>query len=628
MKVDKQHQNVCYNDSTHTYWNENDNGKYISVTTLIGKFCQEFDKDFWSGYKALERILSKEAFTMEKKQLLSTHKIDIQYFKDMYNFTTLEYNREQQAILDEWEETNRKSCERGTEIHAELENNYLKRSKCDLKKFGLGGKFDCNPNHYELDLEKGVYPEYLVYRESEDKKFRLAGQIDLLIKDGNDIYIVDYKGLPLDTPIATPQGWKLMKDLEVGDYVYDKEGLVTKVLNVSEVHSNPCHKINFDNSESIICDHEHRWEISFRRATGKYITKVMTTEELIVFMNSHDRTSYNIPRILNPKPIQMEDADLPIDPYILGAWLGDGSKSCGIITNVDPNFWEEVTKRGYTYGENLNEDKAEMRTIYNIRGKLNDLGLLNNKFIPDIYLRASYQQRLDLLRGLMDTDGYYHIKRKRFVMNTDQEWQAKDLVKLVASLGWKPTVFEVINKCNGKEFQGWNVCFFATENPFLIRNQEILLAQEKDNASYRVIESVEQVETVPTRCIEVDSPSHTYLAGYSMIPTHNTNKKLEDKSFFDSRTRKNAMMKYPMSNLMDCNMMHYTLQLSTYAWMLQKFNPDFVIKKLLLIHYDHKGNVTEHEVEYLKEDVEKMCMFFKKQHILEDLKSKRKPIEF
>lgn len=298
--MDKQHQNVCYNDEKHIYWNENDNEKYVSVTTLIGKFCQEFDKEFWSGYKALEKLLSKEEFAAEKKRLNETHKIDLQYFKDMYGFTDNDYNREQQGILDEWAETNRQSCERGTAIHSELENQYLKKSKCDLKRFGLGGKFDCKPNHYELDLEKGVYPEYLIYRESADKKFRLAGQIDLLIKDGNDIYIIDYK----------------------------------------------------------------------------------------------------------------------------------------------------------------------------------------------------------------------------------------------------------------------------------------------------------------------------------------TNKKLDDKSFFDSRTKRSTMMKYPMNNLMDCNKVHYTLQLSTYAWMLQKINPDFVIKKLMLIHYDHKGNVTEHEVEYLKEDVERMCKFYKKQHILEELKNKRKPIEF
>lgn len=59
-------------------------------------------------------------------------------------------------------------------------------------------------------------------------------------------------------------------------------------------------------------------------------------------------------------------------------------------------------------------------------------------------------------------------------------------------------------------------------------------------------------------------------------------------------------MKYPMNNIMDCNKMHYALQLSTYAWMLQKLNPKFVVKKLLLIHYDHQGNVTEHELDYLR----------------------------
>lgn len=624
MKVDKRNGSVCYSDETHTYWDENDNDRYTSVTTLIGKFKQEFEGEFWAAYKALEKILSPDTFKMEKGKMMDTHKVDLEYLTSTYNFDVNEFNRIQQGILDEWQKNCQESCERGTKIHADLENKFYGGKAVKLPQYGFGGKmFKCGgEGYYNLDLDQGVYPEYFIY----NNEHKLSGQIDLLIKDGNDIYIVDYKGLPLDTPIATPQGWKLMKDLEVGDYVYDKEGLVTKVLNVSEVHNNPCHKINFDNSESIVCDHEHRWEISFRRAIGKYITKVMTTEELIVFMNSHDRTSYNIPKILNPKPIQMEDADLPIDPYILGAWLGDGSKSCGIITNVDPNFWEEVTKRGYTYGENLNEDKAEMRTIYNIRGKLNDLSLLNNKFIPDIYLRASYQQRLDLLRGLMDTDGYYHIKRKRFVMNTDQEWQAKDLVKLVASLGWKPTVFEVINKCNGKEFQGWNVCFFATENPFLIRNQEILLTQEKDNASYRVIESIERVETVSTRCIEVDSPSHTYLAGYSMIPTHNTNKKLDEKSYYDRRTKRSTMMKYPMSNLMDCNMNHYTLQLSTYAWMLQQINPEFVVKKLMIIHYDHKGNVSNHDIEYLKQDVERMIKYNERLVKLENSKAKRAPI--
>lgn len=634
MKVDKRNQNVCYNDLTHTYWD--DNGKYISVTTLIGKFCQEFDSNFWSGYKALERLLSPEEFKLEKQQLQKTHKIDLNYFCDMYNFTVNDFNKIQQDILDEWAETNAKSCERGTKIHAELEQKYTSKKQCDLKKFGLGGKFDVNTNESLMDankdllsVERGVFPEYLIYTVSRDGKFKLAGQIDLLIKDGNDIYIIDYKGLPLDTIIPTKSGWTTIKDIKEGEEIFDKDGNITKVLHKSEIHYNPCFKITFDNGEEIIADHEHRWLISFRKPDKSYKEVVMTTEEIAKWLTEKPRTSYNIPKILNSKPLNLPEIELPIDPYVLGCWLGDGSKSCGILTNTNPKIWEEIENRGYTFGENLSDERhAEMRTIYNIRNKLNALGLLNNKFIPDLYMRASYQQRLDLLRGLMDTDGYYHESRKRFVMGTTQEWQARDLVKLISTLGIKATIFEVDKKCNGKIFKGWDVCFSTNNlNPFLVRNQDIIFPSIDKN-SFRNIISVERVDTVATQCLEVDSPSHTFLFSESFIVTHNTNKSLDSKSFFNAQTNKNVMMKYPMNNLMDCNKVHYALQLSTYAWMLQRLNPKFVVKRLVLIHYDHKGNVSEHELDYLKDDVERMCKFYKKQSLLEEAKASRRPIEF
>lgn len=573
---------------------------------------------------------------MEKKRLLETKRFDKQYFLDMYNIDETAFNAAQQDILDEWAKTNADSKERGSKIHSDLENQYLGKKSCNMKKYGLGGTFDVNTNETleknNLDLlsvERGVFPEYMVYRRSDDNKFRLAGQTDLLIKDGNDIYVIDYKGLPLDTPIPTKAGWTTIRNIKEGDEIFDKDGNITKVVHKSEVHHNPCYKLTFDNGEFVIADHEHRWLVSFKRSGGGYVNKVMTTEEIALWLLNKPRTSYNIPKILNCKPLNLPEINLPIDPYVLGCWLGDGSKSCGILTNINPKIWEEIESRGYTIGNNLSKgDHAEMRTIYGIRSRLNDLGVLNNKFIPDLYMRASYQQRLDLLRGLMDTDGYYHESRRRFVMGTTQEWQAKDLVKLVSTLGIKATIFEVDKKCNGKTFKGWDVCFSTNGlNPFLVRNQNINFPS-KDKNSFRNIVTVERVDTVATQCLEVDSPSHTFLFGESMIVTHNTNKKLDEKSYFDTRTKKSQMMKYPMNNLMDCNKVHYTLQLSLYAWMLQKLNPDFVIKKLLLIHYDHNGNVTEHEIEYLKEDVERMCKFWKKQCLLEEIREKRKPIEF
>lgn len=300
MKIDKQNGNVAFENSSHTYWNINDNERYVSVTTLIHRYTQEFDKDFWSSYKALEKLLPKDSWTVEKKSLLNSKKFNRELL-DTYNISENDFNKVQQEILDSWEEENRKSCERGTKIHEEIEHSFYNNPhNISLQKFGLGGKFECKKDYSELDLEYGVYPEYLIYRESDDGILRIAGQVDLIVKSGNEITIIDHK----------------------------------------------------------------------------------------------------------------------------------------------------------------------------------------------------------------------------------------------------------------------------------------------------------------------------------------TNKKIDQKSGFDSISKSTFKMKYPLNNLMDCNFYHYTLQLSTYAWMLQKINPNFVIKDLILNHYDHNGNNTLYHCEYLKKDVERMLYHYKKELILEKQRSKRKRIEY
>lgn len=194
MTIDKQNGKVAFVENTHEYFDiENPNNKYISVTTLIHQFTQEFDSEFWSSYKALEKLLPKDSWALEKKSLLNTKKFD-KSILEVYNISINAFNKEQQKILDSWAEENRKSCERGTKIHADIENSFYKNPNAgQLKKFGIGGKFECKKDYSELDLEYGVYPEYLIYRESDDGILRLAGQVDLIIKSGNEITIVDHK---------------------------------------------------------------------------------------------------------------------------------------------------------------------------------------------------------------------------------------------------------------------------------------------------------------------------------------------------------------------------------------------------------------------------------------------------
>ena len=193
MQIDKQNGAVCFNEEAHTYWNENDNEKYISVTTLIGRFSQPFDRNFWSAYKALEKLLSSEDWKIEKKSLLDTHVFNKEIL-NVYDIDENVFNKTQQDILDEWDKTTRESCERGTKIHAQLEESMYKMgANVSLKKFGIGGKFVCDKGRTNLDLESGVYPEYLISRTSKDGVLRLAGQIDLLVKNGNEITICDWK---------------------------------------------------------------------------------------------------------------------------------------------------------------------------------------------------------------------------------------------------------------------------------------------------------------------------------------------------------------------------------------------------------------------------------------------------
>ena len=186
--------NMAFEEDAHIYYDVTQpEKKFISVTTLIEKFGQPFDKDFWSAYKALEKLLSKSDFDIEKKSLLNTKKFN-KTILEAYDIDENLFNKEQQAILDAWDEENRRSCERGTKIHTELENSFYKKGKdIDLSKYQIGGKFECRKDHTALDLENGVYPEYLISRVSADGKLCIAGQIDLLIKKGNKIIIGDWK---------------------------------------------------------------------------------------------------------------------------------------------------------------------------------------------------------------------------------------------------------------------------------------------------------------------------------------------------------------------------------------------------------------------------------------------------
>jgi ATP-dependent exoDNAse (exonuclease V) beta subunit len=193
MEIDKRNGNVAFNDLNHKYWDITDESKkYISVTTLIERYGQPFNESFWSSYKTLQKI-SPDAFRMEKKNLLLKKKWNKEILKT-YGISENEFEKVRKDILNEWKQKNEEACKRGTKIHADIENSfYINPNNKELEKFVKGGKFVCKKNYTDLDLEYGLYPEYLIYRESDDGILLLAGQVDLIIKKGNHITIVDHK---------------------------------------------------------------------------------------------------------------------------------------------------------------------------------------------------------------------------------------------------------------------------------------------------------------------------------------------------------------------------------------------------------------------------------------------------
>ncbi len=342
------------------------------------------------------------------------------------------------------------------------------------------------------------------------------------------------KELLASMPIRTPTGWKEMHEIHPGDYVFDDEGSPTMVLAESEiVWDKPCYKITLDDKTEIICTNTHPWVVTTHvdAERNNYRLRVMTTEEMYQlnprYIRGYKRkngvrtpyygSKYRIPVA---KPLQYEEKDLPIHPYLLGIWLGDGSRHNGVITTIDIEIVDKLAELGYEVTKYKHGYDWRVR---NLRAPLRELGLLStmgnhkDKFIPEIYLQSSFDQRLELLRGLMDSDGTIERGQRgaTYFCNTEKSL-VDDVEYLLRTLGYKvKTAYEC-------EYR-----LYFTPDPehppfHLEKKKRRLNKTRKPGADWYFIKSIEPHSSVPTKCIAVDSKSHMYLCGRELIPTHNS----------------------------------------------------------------------------------------------------------
>lgn len=358
------------------------------------------------------------------------------------------------------------------------------------------------------------------------------------------------KALALDTPLPTPSGWTTMGEVKEGDCLFDENGEVCRVTAVHPIYrDHTCYRVRFSDGAEIVADAEHLWltedllsrladqnakryENRGRGSRKQCIRwrspKLRTTEEIAATLQHGSRGDFNH-AIATTRPLKLPEVKLPIDPYVLGVWLRDGTNAAAVITTTDQGVLEEIASRGYRVGAGYvsGNRTLQYRIHENTDGtslttSLKNLNLLHNKHVPQEYLRASYEQRLSLLRGLMDTDG--GAERGRAVFCNTNLGLVDAVHELVVSLGWKVYRWQKVGRLNGVDHKiAYALSFRPDVQPFTLPRKFLPLGtSQATRHKRRTIVAVEQIESVPVRCIAVDSPSNLFLAGRDLIPTHNT----------------------------------------------------------------------------------------------------------
>ena len=326
------------------------------------------------------------------------------------------------------------------------------------------------------------------------------------------------KALQVNTPVLTTRGWKTHGELKPGDFVFGEDGTPKMVKWNSGIYKHPTQIVYFADGFRLCAAREHEWIVYADRDNHKGRQR-----EIIETQNIFGKRNRRKPAIKADAIIQMPTANLPIEPYLLGVWLGDGNSK---------DKWVCCGAKDLEYLQPYIIEQKPSSTAFmvHLRGletrELRSLGVLYNKHIPKRYLLSSVEQRKQLLIGLMDTDGFVD-KRGRCEFCQKEGILADDVYILIRSLGYKATKHTYPATLNG------NICgnkvrisFSPDKNDkiFTIERKQNRLDEKKvgdraDKTNF-FINSIEDDCERWVNCIEVEGG--IYLAGEQLVPTHNS----------------------------------------------------------------------------------------------------------
>ena len=336
------------------------------------------------------------------------------------------------------------------------------------------------------------------------------------------------KALALDTAIPMADGtWSTMGDLKVGDKIVGSRGQPVTVTFKSEVHHKPTYRIAFSESrETVDACEDHLWTV-YDGYTRKYVER--STKQLAETYHNVTGKGYNSFRysIQTISPVIGNAIDLPIDPYVLGAWLGDGSTASNTFTcHIDHKSHFE--SQGMTFTSEQSYERSSSNTVFTsgiagTRTALREQSLLGSKRIPTMYLSASVDQRERLLQGLMDTDGFVSPNGTCHIQLSDKTAELlDDIYQLLIGLGFKVTVGKHPGTASTRlSFNPSGSQISPVTIPHKLERVRLQSARSRYIMS-RSIKSIKLIPTVPTQCITVDAADHLFAVTKDFILTHNT----------------------------------------------------------------------------------------------------------
>ena len=348
------------------------------------------------------------------------------------------------------------------------------------------------------------------------------------------------KGLVPWTPVLTSNGFCEVKDLKIGNEIYGLNGELTRVEGVFHRGHQDCYRVTTSDCAELIVDSDHLWMV--RKSTGRKPTRewqLKHTEQLL------SKTRWDLP---SRPVVQYSPADLPIDPYFIGCLIGDGglTQRSVTLTSTDPQLVKDCQAAAKAIGSEMVEKKVSegkpkieyrFRKIKSFKSNplvnaLDELGLQgktsHDKFVPEIYMQASKQQRLELIRGLMDTDGTAAVHPNgtgQRSYSTVSKQLAEDVIRLLRSIGMMAVLKKKKGLYQGKRHYSWRVSIrTGGDSLFRLTRKKKLEEQgmKKGRGMHLIIRKVEPVGIFKTVCIKVAAEDGMFLAGEGLIPTHNT----------------------------------------------------------------------------------------------------------